>query len=41
MLQLVEDDLDTKFDKLVEQGNIIYGPSTVTSIIDDGIPVIP
>ncbi|TLD30005.1 putative phosphorylase [Venturia nashicola] len=38
MLQLVEADLDKRFDELVEQGNLIYGPSTVTSIVDDGIP---
>lgn len=41
MLQLVEDDLDRRFDELVEQGHLIYGPSTVTSIVDDGIPVTP
>jgi len=39
MLQLDEDGLDKRFDKLVEQGHLIYGPSTVTSIVDDGISV--
>lgn len=41
MLQLVEEELDKRFDELVEQGHLIYGPSTVTSIVDDGIPVKP
>jgi hypothetical protein len=39
MLQLDENELDRRFDELVEQGQLIYGPSTITSIVDDGIPV--
>ncbi|QDS70302.1 hypothetical protein FKW77_008160 [Venturia effusa] len=38
MLQLEEEDLDKRFDELVEQGKLVYGPSTVTSIVDDGVP---
>jgi len=40
MLQLNEEDLDDQFDQLVAQGHLIYGPSTITSLIDDGVQVI-
>lgn len=39
MLQLNEEDVDKRFDELVDQGHLIYGPSTVTSMVDDNIPV--
>jgi hypothetical protein len=39
MLGLDENELDQRFDELVKQGHLIYGPSTITSLVDDGISV--